>query len=68
VQVLEQVLRLVLVRVRVQEQALRLVLERVQVQAQERVQRLVLVQALRLVQERCASMRARRWSRARLRA
>jgi hypothetical protein len=74
VQVLEQELRLVLVRVRVQEQALRLVLERVQVQAQaqervqERVQRLVLVQALRLVQERCASMRARRCSRARLRA
>jgi hypothetical protein len=48
------------------------VLERVLVQAQERVQRLVLVQALQLVlvlvQERCASMRARRCSRARLRA
>ena len=53
-QVLEQELRLV--RVRVRE------LVPVQEQAPQRVQ------VLRLVQERCASMRARRCSRARLRA
>ena len=52
----EQELRLVLV--------LQLVLELVPVQEQA-PQR---VQVLRLVQERCASMRARRCSRARLRA
>ena len=61
-QVLEQELRLVRVRVRVRE------LRLVRVQEQEQVQVLELEQALRLVQERCASMRARRCSRARLRA
>jgi hypothetical protein len=60
------VLRLVPEQALVLARALRLVLARVQelvlrlVQVQERVQRLVLV--------RCASMRARRCSRARLRA
>ena len=63
---------------RVREQKLRLVLELeqelrlvpVQELVQELVQALRLVQELRLVQvqERCASMRARRCSRARLRA
>jgi hypothetical protein len=64
VQVLEQELRLVLERV--QELRLVLVLQLVLALVQVRA----LVQALRLVlvQERCASMRARRCSRARLRA
>ena len=59
---------------RVREQELRLVLEQelrlvpVQELVQEPEQAPQRVQALRLVLERCASMRARRCSRARLRA
>jgi hypothetical protein len=59
-------------RVLARVQELRLVLERVQEQALQLVQVRALVQALRLVLRlvlvRCASMRARRCSRARLRA
>ena len=59
-------------RVREQELRLVLVLQLVQVLAlllvQEPEQAPQRVQALRLVLERCASMRARRCSRARLRA
>ena len=62
----EQELRLVLVLQLVQVLALLLV--KVQVLALVPVQAPQRVQALRLVLERCASMRARRCSRARLRA